>query len=84
MIHSARLTVSPVANMVFTWNLFRFEKWGRTDGQSDDMCKNNDHYRPWLWVGLVDQYIFVRNLYVVYEELPFWTFLLFNSGVYYN
>ena len=20
-----------------------------------DMFGNNDHYRPWLWVGLVDQ-----------------------------
>ena len=28
----------------------RFEKWGRTD-----MCENNDLYRPWLWVGQVDQ-----------------------------
>ena len=28
---------------------------GRTDGRTDDMCRNNDHYRPWLWVGLVDQ-----------------------------
>ena len=39
MIHSAWPTVSPVANIVFTWNLFCFEKWGRTDGR----------------VGLVDQ-----------------------------
>ena len=30
---------------------FRFEKWGRTD----NMCDNNDPYRPWLWVGRVDQ-----------------------------
>ena len=22
------------------------------------MCENNDPYRPWLWVGLVDQYSF--------------------------
>ena len=28
-----------------------FEKWGRTD----NMCKNKDPYRPWLWVGRVDQ-----------------------------
>ena len=32
MIHSARPTVSPVANIVFALNLFCFEKWGRTDG----------------------------------------------------
>ena len=30
MIHSARPTVSPVANIVFALNLFCFEKWGRT------------------------------------------------------
>ena len=30
---------------------------GRTDGRTDGMCKNNDHYRPWLWVGRVDQKI---------------------------
>ena len=26
-----------------------------TDGRTDNTCKNNDSYRPWLWVGLVDQ-----------------------------
>ena len=26
-----------------------------TDIWTDDMCENNDHYRPWLWAGLVDQ-----------------------------
>ena len=31
--------------------LLDFEKWGRTD----DMRENNDPYRPWLWVGRVDQ-----------------------------
>ena len=30
MIHSAWPTVSPVANIIFAWNLFCFEKWGRT------------------------------------------------------
>ena len=54
MIHSARPTVSPVVNIAFTWKLFCFldiEKWGRTD----NMCENNHHYRPCLWVGQVDQ-----------------------------
>ena len=23
----------------------------------DTTCKNSDNYRPWLWVGLVNQYI---------------------------
>ena len=30
------------------------KKWGRTDVRMD-MCGKNDHYRSWLWVGLVDQ-----------------------------
>ena len=30
MIHATRRTVSPVANIVFAWNLFCFEKCGRT------------------------------------------------------
>ena len=25
------------------------------NGRTDDMCEYSDHYRPWLWVGLVDQ-----------------------------
>ena len=52
MIHSARPTVSPVANIVFAFFvLLDFEKWRRTD----DMSKNNYPYRPRLWVGRVDQ-----------------------------
>ena len=35
--------------------LVHFEKWGRTDGRTEDMCENNDPYQPWLWVGRVDQ-----------------------------
>ena len=26
--------------------LSRFEKWGRTDGWTDNMYENNDHYQP--------------------------------------
>ena len=52
MIHSARPTV---ANIVFA--LFCFARfWNvETDMRTDDMCKNNDPYWPWLWVGRVDQ-----------------------------
>ena len=32
----------------------KFWKVG-TDVRTDDMCKNIDYYRSWLWVGLVDQ-----------------------------
>ena len=28
---------------------------GRTDRRIDNTCENSDHYRPWLWVGLVNQ-----------------------------
>ena len=56
MIHSARPTVSPVANIVFTLFCFaRFEQWGRMDGRTDNLCENYDPYMPWLWVGRVDQ-----------------------------
>ena len=34
MIHPGRPTVSSVANIVFTWNLFCFEKFGRTHGRT--------------------------------------------------
>ena len=47
-----------------TWNLFCFAGFwkvgtdARTDRRTDNMSENNDHYRPWLWVGWwVDQYI---------------------------
>ena len=33
MIHAPRPTVSPVANIVFAWNLICFETWVRTDGR---------------------------------------------------
>ena len=33
---------------------FRLKKVG-TDELMDDMCKNNDHYQPGMWIGLVDQ-----------------------------
>ena len=69
MIHSARPTVSPVVIIVFTWNLFCFEKWGRADGRT--LCENSDHYRPRLWVGLVDQYNFniFSNLLIIHTHI---------------
>ena len=52
MIHSARLTVSLVFNIVFAWNLFCFGRFWKvaTDWWTDNMCKNNYHYQPWLWI----------------------------------
>ena len=54
MIHSARPTVSPVVSIVFASNLFCFARFWKVG--TDNMYENNYHYRPWLWVGRVDQY----------------------------
>ena len=43
LIHSARPTVTPVANIVFCCFVFLDLKSG--DGRTDNMCKNNDPYR---------------------------------------
>ena len=60
---STRPTVTAVAIIICTWNLFCFvcEIWKSADGRmdrevlTDNMCENNDHFGPWLWVGQVDQ-----------------------------
>ena len=39
--------------------LLDFEKWWRMN-----MCENNEPYRPWLWVGRVDQLYEVQLLHV--------------------
>ena len=52
MIHSARPIVTPEANIVFC--CFVFLDWKSGDERTD-MCENNDPYRPWLWVGRMDQ-----------------------------
>ena len=58
MIHSARPIVTPVTNIVFCYFVFLDLKSGNrcTKGRSENMCENNDPYRPWLWVGRMDQY----------------------------
>ena len=60
MIPSARPTFPPVMITIFNWNLFRlldFENWGRTDRQTNTKCEYSDHYRLWLWLGLVDHFL---------------------------
>ena len=50
----------------------RCEKWGRTD----NMCENNDPYRPWLWIGRVDQYhnkFWARQCFLDGNLLPFYS-----------
>ena len=44
MIHSARLIVTPVANIVFC--CFDCLDLKSGDGRTDNMCENNDPYRP--------------------------------------
>ena len=51
MIHSARPTVSPVANIVFALNLFCFEKWGRTDGRTSVRHVQKQLLLPVVTVG---------------------------------
>ena len=51
MIHLARPTVSPVVNIVFAWNLLRFEKWGRTDGRTDGRHVQKQWSLPAVTVG---------------------------------
>ena len=53
MIHLTRPTVTPVATIVFCRFVLLDLKSG--DGRTDNMWENNDPYRPWLWVGRVDQ-----------------------------
>ena len=50
-----------VSSMLFCF--VRSEKWGRTDGRTDNTYENNDDYRPWLWVGRVDQYSFTLSMW---------------------
>ena len=53
------LLARPIFN--FQSFLLDFEKWAWTDGSTDTTCENSNYYRPWLWVGLVDQYFEKEN-----------------------
>ena len=54
MIHSARPTVSPVANIVFAWNLFCFAKFWKVG--TDERTDGQHVRKQWsLWFGRVDQ-----------------------------
>ena len=67
MIHSARPIVTPVANIAFCCLVFLDLKSG--DGRTDNMRENNDPYRPWLWVGQVDQLTYVTGQdYMMYHK----------------
>ena len=48
MIHSARLKVANISfDICFVLN--------SGDERTNEMYENNNYYRPWLWIGLVDQ-----------------------------
>ena len=60
------------------WSTQQVPRLGRGNGnhlifsdvQTDDVRKNSDRYRPWLWVDLVDQLI-VRNCMKVISQTCF-------------
>ena len=41
---------------ILTWTLFclNIDFDFETNRRTDTTCENSDHYRPWMWVGLVD------------------------------
>ena len=56
MIPSTRFAVLPGAiTVILTWKLFYFARYWKVGTYRHLVCKNSDHYRPWLWVGLMDQ-----------------------------
>ena len=42
---------------------------GRTDGRTDNMCENNEHYRPGLWLASWINYKYFH----FYTSLPYIT-----------
>ena len=46
MIHLASLQSRPAVIVAGFWS---FVPDGRTDGRTNNMCENSDHYRPGLW-----------------------------------
>ena len=46
MIHSASPQSRPALIVAWFWS---FGTDGRTDGRTDTLCENSDHYRPGLW-----------------------------------
>ena len=71
MIHSAKPIVTPVGNIFCCCFVLLDLKSG--DGRTDNMCENNDSYRPELWVGQVDQFSFSSNMSIKSKFLSRWT-----------
>ena len=60
----------PLSRHCFRLKFVLFWKVG-TDRRTDNMFKNNYHYPPWLWVGLVDQWC-LKNLIQPCRKLICW------------
>ena len=56
MIHSARPTVLSCSDYYSCLNfVLLLENFKSGDERTENTFENSDHYRPWLWVVLVDQ-----------------------------
>ena len=49
MIHSAR------PQSAQKWRFVNLFDYVHTYRRTENICENSDHYRQWLWVGLVDK-----------------------------
>ena len=49
------------------WLSLDFEVLGRTDGRTDTLCENSDHYRPGLWSASWINYV-KQNLSSVWQK----------------
>ena len=66
MIHSAKPTVSPVANIVFClFCLLDFKKWGRTDGRTNGRHVQKQWSLPAVTVGRPSGSINIKQEYTV-------------------
>ena len=83
-------TNSPSSDQYFLIKFFLlYEILKIGDWRTDTTCENSDHYRPWLWVGLVDHLYLsckIRSISAATVRpfnLPLWneTFLNFNVEV---
>ena len=71
MIHSAQFTAQPAVKFVLFYLILKIWAYERTDMCTDkrNTSEYNDHYRLWLWVGLVGQFMdndFLVKLLVEY------------------
>ena len=68
MIHSSSYTVLAICNIISISNFLCFTGFEKN---RTDICENNDHFRLWLWVALVDHYNFQLDNPASQMELSF-------------